>query len=226
MKRKFKKFMAAVLTLTIFMTASVPAFAGNNVQQEVSGYDVYESELIECVNVSGIDYTYQYYYDDEGNRTINVIDGQTNELTVVKYDEATSQVYADGNVIATVEPVHLIKVEEASMLSAQSDDSWVHLAGPDSYRITWAKGTAGGMVAAAIAAGVGSVLTSSYIVGIMGAAALAYLGQSCTGGTITMTVYKWNSNIIHQYKYVWSFLASTGDNYGPFEYITNPNPYV
>ena len=99
MKRKFKKFMAAVLTLTIFMTASVPAFAGNNVQPEVSGYDVYESELIECVNVSGIDYTYQYYYDDEGNRTINVIDGQTNELTVVKYDEATSQVYADGNVI-------------------------------------------------------------------------------------------------------------------------------
>ena len=81
------------------------------------------------------------------------------------------------------------------------------------------------MLAATIAAAVGSI-GGVAVIAAMGLSALSVIAASSSGGVVTATVYKLNSNITHQYRYVWSFTASTGDYYGLYTTLTNPTPYV
>ena len=54
----------------------------------------------------------------------------------------------------------------------------------------------------------------------MGYNTLAAVAASSIGGVVNTTVYKFNSSAVTQWRYDWSFTASSGDFYGVYTSVT------
>lgn len=91
----------------------------------------------------------------------------------------------------------------------------------DSYKISWKLGTTVSVVAGALAVYLPS-LGAAGVIAAMGSGSLSILASAATGGTLNVK-YEWYQVGITtpQYRYYWSFKASTGDTYGPYLYHVN-----
>lgn len=99
-----------------------------------------------------------------------------------------------------------------------SSENWIYW-GSSSHRITFAEGTAVAVIAGMIAAAVGQI-GGAAVIAAMGLSALSVISANSIGGTVSTKVYKFNSSLITQFRYDWSFRASSGDKYGPYTTLT------
>lgn len=77
----------------------------------------------------------------------------------------------------------------------------------DSEYITWGKGISTAALAASI----------SVVLGFLGPAGVIAAGA--IGGTVNVELQMYQLPLVApQYRYIWSFKASTGDFYGPYLY--------
>jgi hypothetical protein len=136
----------------------------------------------------------------------------------VIYDDASSTIYLND------EPIGMINNEKIShnysknqLAQSINSDSWVYF-GSGSNRISWAKGTTTAVAAAVIAVPLAG-LGAAGVIAAMGLGALGVLAASSVGGTVSTTIYKFNSPFINQFRYDWSFTASTGDYYEVYTYL-------
>lgn len=96
-------------------------------------------------------------------------------------------------------------------------DGWEILS-TSSHYISWLQGTSVAVVAGAIAAFLGTLGTAG-VIAAMGTAALSALAASTSGGTLYVELHMHSVPLVTpQYRFVWTFTASTGDSYGPFYY--------
>lgn len=222
MKKIFKKVLSVILMVSVLTISAFPAFANETMSVQTSNFDICAAEITETLTIEDVTYEYAYSYDKMGNRTIAIKDTVSGNVDIVKYDESSSKIYLNDTVIGSVTSVN-DSGDNATIMA--TNDDWILITGPDSTRISWAAGIGTAAIAGAIAVAVGSI-GGAAVIAAMGAGALSVIASGTPGGTVTTTVYKLNSNLIIQYKYVWSFRASTGDFYGPFTTLTNPSPYV
>ena len=94
-------------------------------------------------------------------------------------------------------------------------DGWEILS-KDSHRLTWAQETTVAIVAGALAVYL-ATLGPAGVIAAMGTGALGVLAASSSGGTLYIELHMYTAPFVApQYRYVWSFTASTGDKYGPY----------
>ena len=98
-------------------------------------------------------------------------------------------------------------------------DGWEILS-TSSHYISWTQGTtvAVAVVAGAIAVYLGSLGTAG-VIAAMETAALSAIASSSVGGTLYVELHMYSVPFVTpQYRFVWTFTASTGDPYGPYYY--------
>lgn len=204
-KKYFAFFLVVAVSLNIMCTRYVDAAIHTN-----ELYTLYEQETRKIINIDGVNYTYNYCYEN-GNRTIIITNDENDTINKLYYDESTSVIYLDDNLFAI--PVNDIQQRNMSL----STYGWQTISS-SSHRITWAQGTTVAIVAGAIAVYLGT-LGAAGVIAAMGSAALGVLAASSVGGTLYVSLQEYYVPLtMPQYRYKWSFTASTGDSYGPYYY--------
>lgn len=194
---KIKKFGAFFLTFSLIL--SMCAMAANDATVDANG-DPYKLGTSETICINGVNTTFYYYYTSDGSRAIDI-----------SYDNSLN---IDTVINSSANPTYLNKYV---VMGGGANTDWELMAGPDDLYVTWAIGTTTAVVAAAIAAGVGALVSN--VIAAMGAAALATLAASFTGCTLTVTYYTCRMNWVLQNRFVWSLEVSTGETYGPYSTI-------
>lgn len=227
-KRATKSIALALIGISIAMPVTNTVFAmesntdskqNMNIDLTNTENDVYDQELVENVNVEGVNYTYKYYYNETGDKSVSITDMTTSKTETLTFDEKTSNVYLDGNKIGDAK----ISYDEDKNLDRNRravDSSWKRTAGPTHIYISWAKGTGTAIVLGLIAGKLG-LATYAISAALVGSAGI--LAGQCSGGTLHFTKYYRNLPLGQvQYRTDWSFVASTGDRYGTYTYMSIP----
>lgn len=219
-KKISSKVLACTLCATTLLTQQVYAadLNGESVISSTisnSAYDMYLSEAVETLNIDGINYTYQYHYKD-GNRAITVTNDANNNIEEILYDTSSGTLYLNDEVLGIVEnESEQLEESEQYGVSAAAYYTWETLSS-ESHRISWLKGTTTGMVCGAIAAYLGT-LGPAGVLAAMGTGAVGVLAASSSGGTLYLKLQSFQAPpAAVQYRYLWSFKASTGDVYGTY----------
>lgn len=165
----------------------------------------------ETVLIDGTSYTYDYSYENN-HRVIYVTNNDDNSVEKVSYNENTSTIYYNDEVIGTFEKGNNINFDN---LEYSPNSTWQNI-GSDSKYISWARGITAAAVAAVIAIPL-ALLKAAGVIAAMGTAALGVIAAGAIGGTVKYTLQMYTiPNSAPLYRYVWSFRASTGDNYGSY----------
>lgn len=204
--KKFQKLLAAILSVTLCLNAFVvPVLADSPVSSAFSFENA--SEFIE---IDGVNYKFDYSMDSN-TRIVTVTNLSTAEVDIVAYNPSESTIYLNDSVLA--------KITDDSSISYTSEAraGWTDISSSSHY-ISWKQGTSVAIVAAALATFLGSLGTAG-VIAAMGTAALGTLAASASGGTLYLTLQEYYVPLATpQYRYEWSFRASTGDYYGPYYY--------
>lgn len=209
-----KKVLSFVLTVTMLMNVfAMPAFAvasdsastSTNINATGILGDIYAKKYSEKLIIDGNLYTYSYSYDKQGNRTIKIASGDTEDI--VSIDLSTGKAYLNGDLVAysKVSSKNLVKSPKISINAS----SWEYFESGEEY-ISWAEGLTAAALAGLIGGFIGGPVGA--IVGVAGG-----IVASCTGGTLT-----WDSWIKYgsttQVKVTWRFTAPDNSKFGPYTF--------
>lgn len=215
-----KRLVSTILVLALMVTA-IPfskseVYAANKKEIKVENVtDLYESEMVEEVEIEGEIYIYSYFYDAEGNASISINNITKQETEVLTYVDETNKLYLDDELIGNVESLEPVVEENGGNNTRDAYEYY----GALNKKVSWKKGITYAAVAAAIAVVLPSI-SAKMIIASVGVSVLGVLAAGAIGGTVKGSIYKLASNYKTQYKYVWSFTASTNETYGTFTNYT------
>lgn len=233
---KFLKKSAVVSLCAVMTVVAIPginAFAAElntNDNEPIANNerDIYSEKFEETVSIDGISYTYKYYYNENGDRSISILNNKTSTVEIVTCDAEASNIYLDGEKVAEVQTVDDVYGVSNSVTtrSKRSTKNGFKCLGTHSKKINLIHAISAGAVAALFAAamsGVGVLLEVSKAVQIglitasCGGGVLAAIVTACKGGTLYWTVWRKNTRLADNYKIDWAFNDS-GDRYGTYHY--------
>ena len=212
--KKIKKLVSLVTSWMLLISmGGVNVFASEISENEP---DIYAQELVENIDIEGESYTFEYYYNENSDKSVLITDETGTEEQILTFNEETSSFYLNGEKVGDVETS-----DEDGISTRAVDTSWHLTAGPVHLRLSWLAGTSTAVVLAMISAklGIGAV----YVKTAIGTAGLGVLAASCIGGTLHYSKYYRNLALGQvQYKTNWSFVASNSDRYGTYTYLSTP----
>lgn len=192
-----------LLAMVVMFSFTIqPAFAAT----AGTAYDLYANEGNENIYIDGTSYTYHYYYEN-GSRAIDIINNKNGHIDKIVYSEENQTLYLNENRLAVIG-------NSFSTLDSGFTDGWESL-GTSSHYISWGESTTTAVIAGMIAIYLGSLGTAG-VIAAMGVGALSIIAANANGGTITAELQWYHSMFYTQYRYIWTFVASTGDTYGPY----------
>ncbi len=200
-KRLFTMIMVVILMFSITIQTT---FAATTVG---ATYDLYANEESETLDIEGINYTYNYYYEN-GCRAIDIVNNESGQIDKLVYDELDGTIFLNEDQFVTVD-------NDCSAQALGYTNGWEPLGKKSSHYISWGEATTAAVVAGMIAIYLGSLGTAG-VIAAMGVGALGVLAASASGGTLTVECQWYHTLFFTQYRYIWSFKASTGDTYGPY----------
>lgn len=183
--------------------------------------DIYGAGMEETINIEGINYTYKYYYGEDGSREIRVENNANDEVEIIKYDEDASEVLVNDEVVATVSDVEEITDTEENMgLGVQTSKAsrWKYI-GTIKKKFSWKKNiavsTAAGVIASVI-----PLVNAATVMAKIGLGVLSGLAKYSVKGTVTIKTYQLKAGKVTNNKFVWTVVAN-GKKYGPYtSYVT------
>ncbi|MDZ4910189.1 hypothetical protein GNF68_14225 [Clostridium perfringens] len=232
---KFLKKSAVVSLCTVMTIVTIPCinvFADelttkNNDQTTKDERDIYSEKFEETVSIEGISYTYKYHYNENGDKSISILNNKTSTVETVTYDDESSNIYLDDEKIADVQTVDDDTDGSVITRSKRSTNGGFKCLGTRHKKITWKKAMTTGALAAVIATvmgGVGGIviLGKSAVVGLIigscGGVTLGTIASGSAGGTLHWTAWKKATRYIDHFKIDWSFRAPTDERYGTYHY--------
>jgi len=104
MIKNIKKTMYWLLSLAIasamaFSSFNLLAYAASAGTQMV---DLYANNAVESAIIDDTEYTFRMYYDDDGNKAIDIINNSNGSVDVLIYDAEESVLYLNDNEFGTV----------------------------------------------------------------------------------------------------------------------------
>lgn len=178
--------------------------------------DIYGAGMEETINIEGINYTYKYYYGEDGSREIRVENNANDEVEIIKYDEDASEVLVNDEVVATVSDVEEITDTEENMgLGVQTAKAsrWKYI-GTIKKKFSWKKNiavsTAAGVIASVI-----PLVNAATVMAKIGLGVLSGLAKYSVKGTVTIKTYQLKAGKVTNNKFVWTVVAN-GKKYGPY----------
>lgn len=226
-KRATKSIALALVGVTVAIPVSNTVFAmesntvskqNMNIESTNTEKDSYAQGLIENIDIEGVNYTFEHYYNENGERSISITDMARSKSQILTYDEKTSNIYLDGEKIGDIKTV---KDDGQALKNSKVDTSWKLINGPVHKYISWKKGTTTAIVAGAMATVLG--FATNAVITAIGLSSLSILASNCIGGTLHYSKYYRNLAFGQtQYRTDWSFVASSGDRYGTYTYLSTP----
>ncbi|MGL6105145.1 hypothetical protein [Romboutsia sp.] len=219
-KRASKSIALALAGISVIVPVLNASYAYSpNMSIEIANsdkVDIYAEEILEVVEIEGVEYTYKYSYDSEGNQVTEIRSENSENSEILVFDKESSEFILDGEVIGSIEQTY-----NANSMEGKSTGTadWPHFSS-SSKKVSWKAGTSVSSVATIMAAAF-SFLGPSGVIQAMGSALLANLANNSIGGTIYQDIHKFNSTVISNYKNTWKFTASTGQVCGPYVYMFN-----
>ena len=61
--------------------------------------DLYSEEFNETVSIEGVGYTYSYYYNENGDRSISILNNEKSTVETISYNESSSNIYLNDEKI-------------------------------------------------------------------------------------------------------------------------------
>lgn len=207
--KRWNRFVIFIFVLVLLVNPAIRVQAYATSESE---YDRYANCVTESIDIDGVVYNFYYCYQN-GNRTIIITNNSNDCVDIVSYNEEASLVLLNDEAC--------ISIVDSSTVQPMYTDGW-ELVSSSSKRVEWAAGTNSAVVAAALAVYL-PTLGAVGVIAAMGSAALGTLAASAIGGTL-YTELQWCHTFLSdpQYRYYWTFTASTGDRYGPFYYAYVP----
>lgn len=203
--------MILIITCSLGATTALAAENDDNTSQN------------ETIVLDGSVYAFEESYYN-GMPATYIVNLTENTRDVVYYDEATGTVYYNGEPMAYIEKVSTTVADSGSGISLLAADHWTYME-TSSFKVTWAHKASVFVVAGAISAVVGAVVPGVNTVTIIlaiGLGALKGLADAAMGGTVQLdTYYHIYSDGRIQYKWDWTFIAPTGERYGPFTQLSD-----
>jgi len=212
--KNIKKIVLTILIIAIVSSnvLYLPVVAANEKAVVNVNIDMYSQKLSESVTIDGVTYVYEYSYTSDGNRSISITDTVNLTSDVVIYDELSSTLLLNGEVIGRYVG------SLSSPTTSTPNRSWRDLS-YSTYYISWALGTTAAIAAGCIAAALGFIGGPAVIIAI-GATAMGILAAATVGGTIHVTFQEYHlGGIYYQYRNAWSFTSSNGDYYGLYYHL-------
>lgn len=223
MKNKINSKIALILfgiTISTPIINTVYAMESSIISKQYNNKtsDFYNEKLIENIELEGISYQYKYYYNENGERCISITDMNTSKTDILVYGEKDASIYLDGKKIGDVKTYY--NSEKDLNNSKAVDTSWKLMGIPVHHYISWAKGTSTSIVLGLISVKLG--LSSKYVLSALSNSLSTLAGQS-VGGTLHYSNYYRDLAFGQvQYRTDWSFVASNGDRYGTYTYLSTP----
>ncbi len=223
MKKGFKKIVATVLTASMAMSVTVPAFAENNITHN----DIYAQHFSETVTIEDENYIFQYEYDENGNRQITITNEENNATDILVADEKTATIYLNDEALLT-------SSTEANQngLEITASGGWQDI-GTETFTFTIDHATNINAVAAGVAALLAAftqpfgyyVVGAAAVINAMGVVVLQSFVNKHVDCPVTATFSQYVSFGQIQYRLSWTFLYE-GKTLGPYSvYFANPTTY-
>jgi len=178
---------------------------------DTNAENIYRTSVIEIVNVDDFYYTFNYYKNIKGLRTISITNESTEIIDTLVYDDLNSMIYLNNKAVASVNNVF-------SYHGSNPHPNYGEIMGSYSRKIGLIKDTDAAVVSAIISL----VLTTcggAGVVSALGTKFLSSLAACKTGGIITWTWYQYISTFTIADTNVWTFDTYTGERYGPYATI-------
>ena len=209
--KNIKKLIAVLLIMFTFINSnSINVFA-ETVADNTTAVDLYSSNYSELITLDGISYQLNYYYDIASNRCIDIINLADSTSEKIVYNPNTDLLYLDSQIISSATNLPNTTLPPIAMY----DENWLYFAS-SSRSITISEVATAIALASAIASIVGLYCNVSMVISNMGSDALAYILSTFTYAQVYTTAYKFNSNLITQFRYDWSVTPVGGSKYGPY----------
>lgn len=126
-KRAIKSIALALVGVTIAIPVanSVSAMEINSVSKQNieltnTENDIFNQGLVESIDIEGVTYTYEYYYDTNGFKSISITNMARSQTQILTFDEKTSNIYLDGQKISEVNSSY----DNVSSSTRAVDTSW------------------------------------------------------------------------------------------------------
>ena len=145
--------IAIILSLVLLMQ---PLAVSASTAGEKVITDIYQEEFSETVEIEGVDYTYYYFYDDENNRNIKIVNQDTQSVDMVECNIDTGSIYLNGELCGTGSSS---QIQEDVQTRA---DSWIYMT-TMTDQISWSNGAGVAVIAGIIAAAIGEV-TGAHVI--------------------------------------------------------------
>lgn len=240
---KFLKKSAVVSLCTVMTIVTIPcinAFAGelntkDNEPIANNERDVYSEKFEETVSIEGISYTYKYYYNENGDESISILNNKTSTVETVTYDDESSNFYLDDKKIAEVQTVDddtygsvtTRSKRSVTTASKRSAKNGFKCLGTRHKEITWERAVKGAVVAGVIAVAMGGLggalalgkaATVGLVIASCGSTTLGIIAGASYGGMLHWTTWRKNTRLADNYRIDWSFKAPGGKRYGTYHY--------
>lgn len=210
--KKIRHFLAVLLTLvSVLNLNSLTVFASTNQYEQLqTSVDYYEVNYCEEISLDGKTYQLTYSYDNEGNRNIDILELETRILNVITYNTQNDSLYLNNEKISSNDN----ELSERDFIMPY-DDNWIYF-GSSSRTITDLETMTAMVFVAGVAAYVGSYCTAAAVLSAMGSTSVNYIISTFNEANVSTTVYKFNSNLVTQWRYNWSVTPKGGSTYGPY----------
>lgn len=219
MKKLFKTLIALTLCSILSFGLTVHA-ADNDLEIEIqkSEKEIYGNNLEETININGINYTYNYYYDKDGNRTIRTTNNSTKHVDIIKYDKETSEILLNDEVIVSSNNISDSTTLEKNINKTSRANRWKYI-GTKKKNFSWKKNELVSNVAASLAMAIPGV-TVKQVIAQMGLTLLSQLAKTSTKGTVTTKTYQLKAGKLTNNKYV-ATLVANGKKRGTYTFYVN-----
>ncbi len=224
MKRRMKKLIATVLTVAMTMSIGAPVFAETSTQSIYSD-NVYAQNLTETTNIKGVDYTYHYFYNEDGDEVIGVTDHETGCIDYVVKDKETSIIYISATPMINSEAVNTnLQIVRAGWTLIASDSAPIPQEFADDVYAAAAIISAGFQGLGIMYVGVPGI-SAAVIISNIGLSALQRYVDRTVGGIATGTLYQMVSGGVVQLRLDWTYTDLDGVSFGPYNSYWTVNPY-
>lgn len=212
MNKKIKKITAIFLILiTIISALSMSASASPSKNSNIKD--------VEILTIDGLQYKFEEIYLD-GKDVIRVTNLSTNAQEILYFDESIGTLFSNGKPVAYISETSVVEEKILHSVSPLTNDPYWTYVETKYYKVTWAKSA--GVIAVATA--IASVLPGkgwATVIAKIGLSVLKSIAESAVGGTVKLVLYNHVTPQIAKIEllYEWSFIAPTGEVYGPFSYM-------
>ncbi len=216
LKKSVMAFLCAVMTIVTIPNIDVFAdeLNDNNKLNTSNETDLYAEKFVENISIEGDSYTYKYYYNENGDRSISVLNNTKSTVETITYDDESSNIYLDSKKVAEV----VTADDTMHSVSRRAATKWKCL-GSQSRYIKWYEAIGAGAVAAVLATRIPG-LGASAIVASCGMGALNAIARGTVlvgaGGTLYWTTWSSKAGKFTRLKYDWAFKTRYGKRYGTY----------